>query len=682
MIIHSRSTLFPAFSLALFIVFAAPGCDLAQTSSTPRQASHTDLTAMKLEDLMNIEVTSVSKKEQKVSQVAASIFVITQEDIQHSGATNIPDLLRMVPGMDVAQINSNSWAVSARGLNGLFSNELLAMVDGRIVYAPSFGGVYWDALDVPLEDIAQIEVIRGPGGTIWDANAVNGVVNIITKKSADTQGAMVTVGGGGIERESATLQYGGALGSSGNYRVYTKYFNDESLESPTGPPLGDGWHTLRAGFRTDSTLSAKDTLTFLGDIYSNRKGEATTYLPNLAAPAPLPLNEQVDFSGGFFQSIWNHAISDGSSTQLSLTFDRYARMNQFGERRNTLQLAFQHNFSWGTRQDIIWGLEYRFSGYDTRGSLLVSLDPASRDYNLYSAFLQDEIALLPSTLHFTVGTRVEQHYYAGFVTLPSARLTWTPNGDNTVWAATSLARRTPSDLDVAIRGNLGGVIGAGGNLTEFEVTGNPNLRTENFVGEELGYRAVLTPRIALDLVSFFNKYDNQETVDSGAPFFTSSPAPPHTVIPFIYGNLIHGETHGFEVFSDWRLTSHWTLSPGYAFEGIHMHREIGTQDVADVYEAEGSTPVHSAQLRSHYALPHSLSWDLSAYYVGRLSDPVVSSYTRRDSQLSWQCNEQNTFSVVGQNLLRDDHLEFVDDTGAARSALVQRSAFAKLTWRF
>ena len=242
---------------------------------------------MNIEDLMNVEVTSVSRQRQPLSKTAAADYVITPDDIQRSGATNIPDLLRMVPGMDVAQINSNSWAISARGLNGLFSNELLVMVDGRTVYLPSFGGVYWDALDLPLEDIARIEVIRGPGGTIWGTNAVNGVVNIITKKASDTQGAMVVLGGGGAHREFSTVQYGGQLGKSVSYRAYTKYFNEESLESPVGDSNGDGWHSLRGGFRADSTLSAKDTLTFQGDIYSNRQGAPTSYLPSLTSPATV-----------------------------------------------------------------------------------------------------------------------------------------------------------------------------------------------------------------------------------------------------------------------------------------------------------------------------------------------------------------------------------------------------------
>lgn len=637
---------------------------------------------MNIEDLMNVEVTSVSLQRQPLSKTAASVFVITPDDIQRSGATNIPDLLRMVPGMDVAQINSNSWAISARGLNALFSNELLVMVDGRTVYLPSFGGVFWDALDLPLEDIARIEVIRGPGGTIWGANAVNGVINIITKKATDTLGGMIVAGGGGTDREFSTLEYGGRLRKSVDYRAYAKYFNEESLEAPAGGSNGDGWHSLRGGFRADASLSVRDTVTFQGDMYSNRKSAATTYLPSLASPSPVDTEMQENFSGGFFQSLWNHTISDTSSTQLSLTFDRYARIDQLSESRNSLELAFQHNFAWGERQNIIWGLGYQYSSYDTRGSLLVSFQPAARDYNLYSGFIQDEITLAPEKFYFTLGTKLEQHYYSGFLAMPSARLTWTPNNANTVWAAVSLSRCTPSDLNVSYRTNLGGTFGPGGTLVELSGIGNPQLQTENLLAYEAGYRASLTKQLSVDLASYFNRYDHQMTIDLSTPFFESQPAPPHMVLPLVYQNLMYGESHGVEVFSDWRVTQHWFLSPGYAFEQMHMHLDPGSSESADVNAAQGNSPVHSAQLRSHYVLPYGLSWDVSAFYVGRLADPVIPSYTRLDTQLSWQWREGITFSAVGQNLLKDGNQQFIDGTGIARSALIQRTAYAKITWRF
>src|SRR5271154_4429147 len=284
------------------------GLLLALPAKTQQQPA--DLTKVNIEDLMNMEVTSVSKKDQKLSQVASAIFVITQGDIRRSGATNIPDLLRMVPGMDVAQINASTWAISARGLNGEFGNELLVMMDGRNVYTPSFGGVFWEALDLPLENIERIEVIRGPGGSIWGENAVNGVVNIIQKKASETTGAMVVAGGGDSEQGFGTTQYGGHAGQYVDYRIYSKYFNESELKDGNGDPGGDGYHVLRGGFRADAELSAKDSLTVQGNMYTGREGDPTTVLLSITAPGPENNDRFVNMAGGFVQSIWNHTYSE------------------------------------------------------------------------------------------------------------------------------------------------------------------------------------------------------------------------------------------------------------------------------------------------------------------------------------------------------------------------------------
>lgn len=678
--------IFSDFVLAgtLLAVFAStPGEGLAQTQEhLSPQAQQNDLTALNIEDLMQVEVTSVSRKEQKLSRAAAAVFVITQEDIARSGSTNIPDLLRMVPGMDVAQINSNVWAISARGLNGLFSNELLVLMDGRTVYVPSFGGVFWDSVDIPLEDIARIEVIRGPGSTVWGANAVNGVVNIVTKKASETQGALVVAGGGGVHREFSTLQYGGQFGKSVNYRVYSKYFNEESLRAPVGEPLGDGWHSLRGGFRADATVSSKDALTVRGDVYSNRVGTATIDLPSIASPAPLELQEQVNLSGGSLQTMWNRTISDRSSTKLMATFDRYARTDILGETRDTFDLDFQQDYNLGERHSLVWGLDYRYTSYDTRGSLIVSFNPPKGADNLYSGFVQDEITLVPDRLYFTLGTKLEHHYYTGFFAMPSARLAWTPNETNTFWAAVSLAEVTPTELETHFRANLGSTPGPGGSLMLVSSFGNPDFKNEGMLAYEAGYRASLTKHFSADFAAYFNRYDHQQTLEPSAPFFEDTPAPPHTVIPFVYQNLVHGESHGFELFSDWRVTQRWILSPGYAFEQIHMHLEPASLDTNSVGGAEGSSPVHSAQLRSHYLLPHGFSWDVSAFYVGRLADLKIPSYTGLDTQLTWQWKESLTLSAVGQNLLSAGQMQFVDTTSVARSSLSSRSTYAKITWRF
>jgi len=655
---------------------------VAMTSPAWPQGKTTDLTGQSLEDLMNIQVVSVSKTEQKLSGTASAVFVITQEDIRRSGATNIPDLLRMVPGMDVAQINSNTWAIGTRGFNGRFANELLVLVDGRSVYTPTFGGVFWDTLDFPLEDIDRIEVIRGPGGSIWGANAVNGVVNIITKKASETHGGLIVAGGGNVNQGFETTQYGGEVGKSIDYRVYTKYFNNGHFPDPTGQDGGDGWHMLQGGFRTDSALSPKDTLMFQGNIYSSREDTPTNTLPSITSAAPVSIELAINVAGGFLQGVWTHTYSPRSDTSLQVSYDRYERDDQLGEARGTLDLDFKHHIAQGARQNFVWGLTYRDSNSRSDGNLFISLTPADLNTQLFGAFIQDEIAIVPDRLYLTAGTKLEHNYYTGFNLMPSARAVWTPSPSQALWAAISDAVRSPSALDAGFRVNFGSFTEQDGTLAVPALIGNPHIDDESLIAYELGYRRTFRDRLSIDFAAYYNDYGHQETTEPAAPFFENTPPPPHLVLPLTYENLMHGETHGFELAANWKVTSRWTLSPGYAFEQIHMHLSPASQDTTSVAGAEGSSPVHSAQLRSRVTLSKGLSWDTSVYFVDRLADPSVPSYTRVDTQLAWQLGEGVGLSLVGQNLARDRHEEFVDLTGSVRSTLVKRSAYVKLSWQF
>ncbi|MGA3292392.1 MAG: TonB-dependent receptor [Candidatus Acidiferrales bacterium] len=646
------------------------------------QQKAADLTSQSLEDLMNIQVTSVSKTEQKLSQTASAIFVITQEDIRRSGATNIPDLLRMVPGLDVAQINANTWAISARGFDGRFSNKLFVMVDGRSVYTPSFGGVYWDTFDLPLEDIDRIEVIRGPGGSIWGSNAVNGVINIITKKSSETHGALLVTGGGNVDQGFGTIQYGGKAGTNTDYRVDMKYRNENHFPDPAGQDGGDGWHMLQGGFRTDSALTSKDTVMVQGNLYSAREGTPTLSLPSIASPVLVPVELLVNLSGGFMQGVWEHTYSSESNTSLQVSYDRYQRNDTLHDARGTLDLNFQHHFSGWARQNLVWGLEYRRVASNSNGSLFSSLVPADLTTQLSSGFFQDEITLARDRLFLTVGTRLEHNYYTGFNVMPSARVAWTPSQRQTVWAAVSRAVRSPAAQDAGFRSDFGSFFTPGGTLVLLSFLGNPHINDESLIAYELGYRTTIADRVSIDFAAYYNDYNHQETTEPAPPFFENIPAPPHLVLPFTYENLMHGETNGIEVAANWKVTNRWTLSPGYAFEQIHEHLDPASQDTMSVAGAQGSSPAHSAQLRSHVTLFHGLTWDASAYFVDRLTDPSVPSYTRIDTQLSWQLGERTYLSVVGQNLARDHHEEFADFTGSARSTLIKRSAYVKLSWQF
>jgi iron complex outermembrane receptor protein len=646
--------------------------------SPPRASPQNDLTQVSIENLMNMEVTSVSKKEQKLSQVAAAIFVITQEDIRSSGALNIPDLLRMVPGLDVAQINANTWAISSRGFNLQFANKLLVLIDGRAVYTPLFGGVNWDTQDVPLEDIERIEVIRGPGGTVWGANAVNGVINIITKKTADTLGGLVTGGGGTQAQEFGTLQYGGKIKDDTSYRIFTKYFNDGHLTDLNGQNGEDDWHLLHAGFRVDSTLSKEDSLTSQGDIYTGDEGSIIVH--SVLSPVEnINVERLAPLSGGDVMTRWDHIFSSRSDMTLQFYFDRYTRDGpEASEDRNTFDISFQNHIAVGARQDLIWGAEYRHSADQTVGTIDQAFVPANVSGELFDAFLQDEITLKPDRVDLYIGSRIEDSYFSGFDYEPSARLAWTPSNRRTFWGAISRASRTPTQRDVGIDAVLAAIPGP----AEVTLFGNPNIQSEHVIAYQLGYRAQLTGRLSIDLTVFLNNYHDLVSAAILPSFFDPNSAPPVLVHPESFGNQMYGMTDGVEASVKWKATSRWTLSPGYSFLEMHLHTQSNSPDSTSVMDAQGSNPVHQAQLRSRVELSNSFTWDTNAYYVGPLPAQFVPSYTRVDSQLTWHLKERAALSIIGQNLLQDHHVEFNDQFQSVNSSQLKRSAYAKLTWRF
>jgi iron complex outermembrane recepter protein len=651
------------------------------TLAASAQQKQKDLTNLSIEDLMNFRVTSVSKTEQVLSQAASAIFVITPEAIRRSGANNIPDLLRMVPGLDVARINANTWAISARGFNARLSNELLVLMDGRTVYTPTFGGVFWDVLDLPLENIERIEVIRGPGASIWGANAVNGVVNIITSNSSATQSLRLTGGDGNVDQGFGTVQYGGGLGKHTSYRAYAKYLNQGQFPTTTGANGEDGWRMLRGGFRSDVVLPSKDTLMFQGDIYSAREGLPTSEFVIIPSPAEQDLQLLVNVGGGFLQGVWSHTSSAHSNTSLQIFYDTYERNDQLRESRNTFDIDIQHNFNAPARQQIVWGGTYRYSISQSEGSSGVSLVPANLNTQLFSSFIQDEIVVVPDHLFFTLGAKLEHNHYTGFGIMPSARVAWTPTQRSTLWGAFSITARTPSETDAALRADVGAFAGPGGIPTVVTLFGNPLIGNEDSTDYEIGYRTSFLEQLSIDITAYYNRYAHQNTSEPSPPFLVETPVP-HLVLPLVNRNLMHGETHGFEVAINWKAARRWTLNPGYAFDQIHMHLAPASQDTTSVSEAQGSSPVNAAQLRSHLELVRGLSWDTSAYFVGRLKDPREPSYTRLDTGLSWPLGEKINVSLVGQNILRSRHEEFVDATGSARSTLIKRSAYAKVEWRF
>ncbi|MGA2879301.1 MAG: TonB-dependent receptor [Bryobacteraceae bacterium] len=657
---------------------------LTRWSSLAQQPNNYDLSQSSLEDLMNIQVTSVSKKEQKLSKTGAAIFVITQEDIRRSGATNIPDLLRMVPGVNVAQIDASNWAISIRGFNDRYADKVLVLIDGRSVYSPDFGGVEWDEQDVPLEDIERIEVIRGPGGTVWGANAVNGVISITTKNAKATPGGLVTAGGGTQESASGLVQYGGSAGADGAYRIFGKYSNTGSNEFANGGDAGDGWHMSHGGFRADWSLSPRDALTVQGDMLETSGSETlTTLFSNALASGEKTLDSPSDVASADVLSRWTHTFSGGSDVSVQSYYDRDDRA-LWGIRDilDTVDLDVQHHLRLGARHDIVWGGGYRFTKDSSTPGYAITLLPLYPTDNLFSIFFQDEISL-GHAFSLTVGSKLEHNTYTGLEYEPSAQLVWSATERQSLWLSVGRAIRQPARLDGALNINYGIEPLPDGGFALLKIVSNTHLKAEEVRNVEIGYRAQLNDRFSFDATAFLNFYYSLRTQDAGIPYLNPDPAAPYLVIPIQEGNLGFGRTYGAEVFGSWNVTHRWRLSPGYSLLYTNTALSPGSQDTT-LADLAASSPRNQFQIRSLLDVSRHLQWDSSLGYVGELpnaGDGFTPSYTRLDTRVGWRVGESTEFSVVGQNLLTPRHLEF-HAVYPVNPVEIERSFFGRITWRF
>jgi iron complex outermembrane recepter protein len=661
---------------ALALVLSIPFVGMAD-QSVP------DLAETSLEDLLNVQVTSVSKKEQKLARAGAAVYVITQEDIHRSGMTSIPDLLRMAPGIDVAQIDANTYAISVRGFNDRLANSVLVLIDGRTVYTPTTSGVYWDQQDVPLEDIDRIEIIRGPGGTVWGANAVNGVINIITKSAQATQGGLVSADAGSHETVHGLAQYGAKIGQSGAYRVFGNYSNTGNLTASDGKEATDGWQMRHLGFRSDWNLSPRDTLTVEGDLLQTVEDQTISVTFSNALPTQGTFSEKVWVDAGDLLERWNRTLSNGSDLSLQVYYDRYKRHDEgVTETLNTVDFDFHHHLALGSRHDVVWGAGYRVTSDDHIPGYGKTYVPLSLTNNLFSAFVQDEMTISDS-LRFTLGSKIEHNAYTGFEYEPSAQLVWQPTTRQSLWVSGARAIRQPSREEAGLLIDLAIVPLPGGNFGVVKLTGDPDRKAEELRDLEAGYRIQAAKRLSLDIASFSSYYHNLITTDNADAFFTTEPSPPHLVLPLIFGNKASAHTYGAEVFANWNVTHRWKISPSYT--AVHMRVTLDPTST-DTHQVElaANTPQHQFQIRSFLNLTHNMDWDSALYYVGRLregGDGPVPAYTRLDTRLGWRIGESVELSIVGQNLFRPTHAEF-HNAYEVRRTLAERSVFARMTWRF
>jgi iron complex outermembrane receptor protein len=667
--------------LAGFLSVLLAGSTIAQNSrSVP------DVTAMSMEDLMNMQVTSVSKRTQKVADAAAAIFVITQEDIRRSGATSIPEALRLVPGLQVARIDQNKWAIGSRGFNGRFDNKLLVLIDGRSVYTPLFSGVYWNVQDVMLEDVDRIEVIRGPGATLWGANAVNGVINVITKKTKSTQSVVVTAGAGTEERAAGGVRYGGKVGDNTYFRAYTKYFDWGPSAYPSGMTAHDGWDALRGGFRADWTPAGANSFTLQGDIYRSRFNETLT-VASLSAPYSNTFPNDGKYSGGNILGRWNHT-SEGSSMSLQMYYDNTTITDHslFGDHQNVFDIDFQHGFHAGDSQQFVWGLGYRSIRDKNDPSFTVSLDPNRVTLNQFSAFLQDEISLVDNRLQITLGSKFERNKFTGIEIEPNARLLWNLTPNQSIWTAVSRAVRTPALTEEGLRLNSAVIPpGTPSNPAPLPavvaVFGSRQFNSEDLLAYELGYRAQVTSDLTFDLATFYNNYTNLRSAEPGTPFVEGSPAPTDIVIPFVAANKMSGGTYGVELFADWKVVPKWRLAGSYSYLQMNIHKNSDSLDPTPD-NPNGSSPRHQWYLRSSVDLPKHFEQDTTLRFVDHLPSLGLPGYYSLDAHLGWRPVTNLELSIGGQNLLNNWHLEFMPDFVNTSPTVVKRSIFGSITVKF
>lgn len=643
-------------------------------------------TDLSVEDLLNVEVTSVAKKTQSLNDAAAAVYVISNEDIKRSGATNLPDALRLAPGLDVARINSSQWAVSSRGFNGRFSNKMLVLIDGRNLYTRSFAGVYWENQDVMLEDVDRIEIIRGPGAALWGANAVNGVINVVTRHSSKSQGGLLTGGGGNQEGGFGSLRYGFKLGEDTTARAYIKGFDRNQNTLQAGGKGGDAWDKVQGGFRVDSQLSMQDTLTVQGDVYHATIGESGYYTqPN--APYLFTVNTENANFGGNILGRFQHTYSPTSDYSLQFYYDGYSHKQAlYEDSRHTLDLQFQHRFALFDWHEIIWGASYNF-GHDhivnTRyhnGLPILGTVPSVND-QVGAGFIQDEMSLIDNELWLTIGSRLEHNDYSGFEGQPFAKVMWAPHNNHRFWAGVSRAVRTPSRVEHGFSFPLVAIppLTPPQNSpfpTQVQLLPNPEFKSERVIAYEAGYRTSFFKSVSLDVAGFYNNYNSLRGTTQGTPVFNGQ----YAQVPISFNNDLKGHTYGIEVATVWQMLDWWRWDLNYSWLETRFDASLSTART-------GVSPQQRASIRGSLSLEHDIDLDFwfryvdKSYAVYSLGDRYINDYVTLDLRAAWRPLKSLELSVVGQNLLAASHMEYISEIETIPT-FIDRSIYGKVSFDF
>jgi iron complex outermembrane receptor protein len=648
----------------------------ADPTSDPNQAK--DLASLGIEGLMKVEVTTVSKQAQSLSKVPAAVYVITQEQIRRSGATSIPELLRMVPGVQVQQIDASKWNVSIRGFGNRYSDKLLVLMDGRTVYTPDFSGVYWDAQDVDLNLIDRIEVIRGPGGTLWGANAVNGIINIITKSAKDTLGDIATVETSTATPYLLSASHGGSL-ADGAYRFYAKAYRNDALDIWNGDPGSDRWDGLRAGFRSDWDVKG-NAFMLTADANSSHQGQ-TLSQPILTAPYSQIVTDTYTTSEFFILGKWDRKEGADKDSALRLSFDHYNRdIPEAGMTRNTFDADYQRPLQLGQRNHLIWGLGYNLT--DDRlltGLMNVLVNPVEQTDIVYSGFIQDEASLNRKT-ELSLGTKVEHNDYTGWDVQPSARLRYSADEKTTWWAAVSRAVHVPSRGDEDTQAVLAVAPPTQGLPIELMLVGNTDLLPQEVISGEIGWRHDANDRWFVDVATFYNHYRNLRGAQMQTPTVDISGIP-HVVEDLLEGNGYSANTAGIELSAHLKAADHWSLDGAYSLYSEQFTLTDPTESGLGASGAgEDETAHHQFSLRSQLNLPKKFEFDSSLNYVSNIASGIP-AYARVDLRLGWRPTDHTDFSLGVTNLTNQYHIESAPTFNDVPS-LIQRSFYARATFHF
>jgi Outer membrane receptor for ferrienterochelin and colicins len=634
-------------------LFAGPACSLllllAPAASAQSFPSAHELKTMSLDDLLEVQVISVSRTPEDWRTTPTAINVLTAEDIRRSSAVRLADIFRIAPGFHVGRNAGSEYAINARGFSSAVGNKMEVLMDGRSLYTPLFAGVAWNVQDTLLLDIARIETVRGPGAALWGANAVNGVINIVTKSADETQGLLVTGGAGNEERAFAALRYGDKLGVDTYYRAYLKHVERDDLILPDGSSAHDALRQTQAGFRLDSYPSAADHFTAQGELYFNRTDLLT---------GSHSRNE-----GGSLLGRWTHGFGTGSEFQLQAYYQNDIRdvPALFYEDRHTAELELFYRSEPAPCHQLVLGAHYRYSHDRTGNGRPYVFDPPRRTLHLVGGFIQDDITLVPHRLLLSLGSKFEHNDFTGFEMQPKLALAFHPSKQHTLWASVSRAVRTPTRAEDDARYlpdyNAGAAL----------FRGDRDFTSETLVAFETGYRVQPRDNLFIDLALFFNRYDDLRTF---------SFEPPVDVL--VLRNRREGDTRGGELIVTWQPAAWWRLTASYAYIDEHLYFEPGVIDPTDGFFETNDAP-HLAKLTSALNLRGGFEIDFTLRYVDRLPNPYVPSYVELDLRLAWRPNDRLELAVVGRNLLDASHPEF---SAAASPVELQRGGYLQATWHY